>query len=245
MMLGLPAVVAGTFEPVKPSNRLLASLSAADLALLGPFRESSLERGAVLQEPGRAIEHVYFPLGGVISLVVRMQSGEIVETVPIGREGALGTGIALGASRPLVTAIVQLPGMAVRIPAAQFQAAASRSIPIRRLAIHCSELLTGEMQQSVACSMLHDAEARLCRYLLQTSDRIGSDLVPLTQDVLAQMLGVRRTTVTIEARLLQSKGLIRYRRGQIQIVDRAALEGAACECYRSIRDLTDRLLLSA
>jgi CRP-like cAMP-binding protein len=245
MNLGLPVAVAGAFEMAKPSNRLLASLPAADLALLGPFRESPLERGAVLQEVGRAIEHVYFPLGGMISLVVRMRSGETVETVPIGREGALGTGIVLGASRTLTAAIVQLPGMAIRIPAAQFQASASRSIGLRRLATQCNELLIGEMQQSVACSILHDAEARLCRYLLQTSDRIGSDLIPLTQDVLAQMLGVRRTTVTIEARLLQSRGLIRYRRGQIQIVDRAALESAACECYRSVRELTDRLLFGA
>jgi CRP-like cAMP-binding protein len=241
MLVSFPPVISGALKP-RSSNRLLASLPAADLALLAPFRESLLPRGMVLQEPGRPIEHVYFPLGGMISLIMRMQGGETVEIVPIGREGALGTGVALGSGRALVTAIVQLPGMVARIPAAQFQEAASRSSAVRQLATCCNELLIANMQQSVACSTLHDAEARLSRCLLQTADRIGGDLVPLTQDVLAQMLGVRRTTVTIVARLLQSAGLIRYRRGQIQLVDRAALEKGACECYRSIRELTDRLL---
>jgi hypothetical protein len=106
-------------------------------------------------------------------------------------------------------------------------------------------LLISNIQQSVACSTLHDAEARLSRCLLQTADRVGGGLIPLTQDLAAQMLGVRRTTVTIVARLLQAAGLIRYRRGQIQIVDRAALEKKACECYRSVRELTDRLLPEA
>jgi len=244
------SVMLVSFSPVtsgpasaKPANRLLASLSAADLALLAPFRESNLPRGTVLQEPGGPIEHVYFPLTGMISLVMRMQGGEMVEIVAIGREGALGTGVALGGGRALATAVVQLPAMVARIPAAQFQEAASRSSAVRQLAWRCNELLVAEMQQSVACSTLHDAQARLARCLLQTSDRIGGALVPLTQDLLAQTLGVRRTTVTIIARLLQSEGLIRYRRGQIQIVDRAALEQQACECYRSIRDLRDRLLL--
>jgi CRP-like cAMP-binding protein len=239
-----PGIIAGP-RPAKPSNRLLASLSAADLALLAPFRESHLPRGMVLQEPGREIEHVYFPLSGMISLIMRMQGGETIEIAAIGREGALGTGVALGSGRAPASAIIQLPGTVARIPSAQFQEAARRSGAVRRLATSCNELLIAELQQSVACSLLHDAEARLCRCLLQTSDRIGGDLVPLTQDVLAQMLGVRRTTVTIVARLLQSAGLIRYRRGQIQIVDRAALEAGACECYRSIRELTGSLLLDA
>jgi CRP-like cAMP-binding protein len=238
--LSSPAIFGG-LKP-RSSNRLLASLSAADVALLGPFRESLLPRGMVLQEPGSTIEQVYFPLGGMISLVMRMQGGEAVEIVPIGREGALGTGVALGSPRALATAVVQLPGTVARIPAAQFQEAAGRSSAVRQLASCCNELLIADIQQSVACSTLHDAEARLSRCLLQAADRIGGDLLPLTQDVMAQMLGVRRTTVTIVARLLQGEGLIRYRRGQIQIVDRAALEKRACECYRSIRELTDHLL---
>jgi CRP-like cAMP-binding protein len=249
MLVSFPSAIAAVSPPAasgalrpRSSNRLLASLSAADLALLGPFRESLLPRGMVLHEPGTRIEHVYFPLGGMISLVMRMRGGETVEIVSIGREGALGTGVALGIPRALPTAIVQLPGMVVRIPAAQFQEAASRSSTVRQIASCCNELLIANIQQSVGCSTLHDAEARLSRFLLQTADCIGGGLVPLTQDVVAQMLGVRRTTVTIVARLLKAAGLIRYRRGQIHIVDRAALEKKACECYGSVRELTDRLL---
>jgi CRP-like cAMP-binding protein len=232
-----PNVAAGRL-----SNRLLASLSAPDLALLAPFRETLLQRGTVLQDSGGAIEYVYFPLGGMISLVVRMQSGEMVEAATIGREAALGTGVALGSRRAVGTAIVQLPGLMARIPRAQFEAAASRSSAIRELAAACNDLLIGQIQQSVACNTLHDAEARLCRWLLQTSDIIGGDMIPLTQDFLAQMLGVRRTTVTIIARVLQDRGLIRYRRGQIQIVDRPALEKGACECYRAVRQIQESVI---
>jgi CRP-like cAMP-binding protein len=244
MLVSFPPA-ASSPTSAKPSNRLLASLSAADLALLGPFRESTLPRGTVLQEPGGTIEHVYFPLTGMLSLVMRMQGGEMVEIVAIGREGALGTDVALGGGRALATAVVQLPAMVTRVPAVQFQEAARRSSAVRQLAWRCNESLIAEMQQSIACSTLHDAQARLARYLLQTSDRIGGAPVPLTQDILAQTLGVRRTTVTIIARLLQSEGLIRYRRGQIQIVDRVALEGQACECYRSIHRHRERLLPEA
>jgi CRP-like cAMP-binding protein len=224
------------------SNRLLASLSPPDLALLAPLRESLLQRGTVLQDSGGAIEHVYFPLGGMISLVVRMQSGEMVEVATIGRDAALGTAVAFGSRRAVGTAIVQLPGLVARIPCSQFEVAARRSSAIRELAAACNDLLIGQIQQSVACNTLHDAEARLCRWLLQASDIVGGDMIPLTQDFLAQMLGVRRTTVTIIARLLQDRGLIRYRRGQIQIVDRAVLEKGACECYRAVRDMTERVL---
>ena len=235
--------VARSIEPAVSPNRLLAALPPVDFALLAPFlRETPLARGTVLHEPGDLIEQVYFPFGGMVSLVVAMRSGETVETATIGREGELGTGVALGSRRAIGTAIVQLSGTAARVTSAQFEVAAGRSGAIRDLATCCNDLLIAQVQQSVACNTLHDAEARLCRSLLQTSDHVGSDMIPLTQDFLSQMLGVRRTTVTIVARILQSAGMIRYRRGQIQIVDRAALEESACECYRSIRQLTDRLL---
>src|SRR5579862_6173208 len=149
MLVSFPPVVSAGPRPAKSSNRLLASLPSADLALLAPFRESLLPRGAVLQEPGGPIEHVYFPLNGMISLVMRMRGGETIEIVPIGREGALGTDAALGSTRALATAIVQLPAMVARIPSAQFQEAAGRSSAVRQLATRCNELLIAEMQQSV------------------------------------------------------------------------------------------------
>jgi CRP-like cAMP-binding protein len=229
--------------PVRTFNRLLAALPAAELASLTPaIKDVGLERGTVLQRPGDAIEHVYFPHSGMISVVVVMQTGEEVETATIGREGALGTGVALGSRHATSRALVQLPGMAARIPAAQFVAAASRSAAIRDIAARYNTLLIAQIQQSVACNALHDAEARLCRWLLSCSDRVNSDTIPLTQEFLGQMLGVRRTTVTIVARMLQAAGMIRYRRGVIQIIDRAALEEGACECYATTRRHIEWLL---
>jgi CRP-like cAMP-binding protein len=221
----------------------LAALPAAELASLTPFlKDVVLERGAVLQHPGDVVEQVYFPRSGMISVVVVMRTGEEVETATVGREGALGTGVALGSRRATGRALVQLPGAAARIPAAQFVAAASRSGVIHDIAARYNTLLIAQIQQSVACNALHDAEARLCRWLLSCSDRVNSDTIPLTQEFLGQMLGVRRTTVTIVARMLQAAGMIRYRRGVIQIVDRAALEEGACECYATTRQHFDVLL---
>jgi CRP-like cAMP-binding protein len=134
-----------------------------------------------------------------------------------------------------------LPGTAAWISASRFYAAASESRAIRDLVVRYNDLLLAQVQQSVACNALHALEARLCRWLLQTHDCIDGDAIPLTQEFLGQMLGVRRTTVTIAARLLQSAGLIRYRRGLIQILDRAALEEIACECYAAVRRNADQV----
>jgi CRP-like cAMP-binding protein len=134
-----------------------------------------------------------------------------------------------------------LPGTAAWISGAQFHAAANQSQAIRDLIVRYNDLLLAQVQQSVACNALHALEARLCRWLLQTHDYIDGDAIPLTQEFLGQMLGVRRTTVTLAARLLQSAGLIRYRRGLIHIVDRAALEEIACECYAVVKHNADRV----
>ena len=243
-ILSVPApLVARGGAPGGTLNRLLAALPAAELASLTPaMKDVALERGAVLQRPGDIVEHIYFPHSGMISVVVVMQTGEEVETATIGREGALGTGVALGSRHATGRALVQLPGTAARIPAAQFVAAASRSAAIRDIAARYNTLLIAQIQQSVACNALHDAEARLCRWLLNCSDCVNSDTIPLTQEFLGQMLGVRRTTVTIVARMLQAAGMIRYRRGVIQIIDRAALEEGACECYATTRQHLEWLL---
>jgi len=158
-----------------------------------------------------------------------MQSGATVETATIGRGGVIGASAALGARWTFGRAVVQLAGSAAWLSAAQFHAAANECRAIRDLIVRYNDLLLAQVQQSVACNALHALEARLCRWLLQTHDCVDGDAIPLTQEFLGQMLGVRRTTVTIAARLLQSAGLIRYRRGLIHIVDRAALEEIACE----------------
>jgi len=228
------------------TNRFLAALPLNDFSLLAPhLRIVELTRGVVLHEAGEPIEHVYFPHTGMVSVVTIMRNGATVETASLGRTGVIGAGAGFGGRRGIGRAIVQLPGTASRMPAARFHAAAQESAAIRELAVRYNDLLIAQIQQSVACNALHTLEARLCRWLLQTHDCVGGDTIPLTQEFLGQMLGVRRTSVTLAARLLQSAGLIRYRRGHIQVVDRAALEDAACECYAAIQEHTDEVFPAA
>jgi CRP-like cAMP-binding protein len=195
----------------------------------------------MLHEVGEEIEHVYFPHTGMVSLVAVMQSGATVETATIGWSGVIGASAGLGAKSTIARAVVQLPGTAAWIGAAQFRAAAAQSQATRDLIVRYNDLLLAQVQQSVACNALHALEARLCRWLLQTHDCTGGNAIPLTQEFLGQILGVRRTTVTIAARLLQSAGLIRYRRGHIQVLDRSALEDISCECYAVIRQNADKV----
>jgi CRP-like cAMP-binding protein len=216
-------------------NRFLATLPPHDFALLAPqLRTITLERGVMLHDVGEEIEHVYFPHTGMVSLVAVMQSGATVETATVGRGGVIGASAGLGAKSTFGRAVVQLPATAAWISALQFRAAANQSQAIRDLIVRYNDLLLAQVQQAVACNALHALEARLCRWLLQTHDCTDGDAIPLTQEFLGQMLGVRRTTVTAAARLLRSAGLIRYRRGLIQIVDRRALEDIACECYAAV-----------
>lgn len=223
-------------------NRFLATLPPHDFSLLAPYlRTTALERGVMLYDVGEEIEHVYFPHTGMVSPVAVMQSGETVETATIGRSGVVSASAGLGARSTFARVIVQLPGTAAWLSASQFHAAANQSAPIRDLIVRYNDLLLAQIQQSVACNALHALEARLCRWLLQTHDCLDGDTIPLTQEFLGQMLGVRRTTVTIAARLLQSAGLIRYRRGLIQILDRKALEEIACECYAMVRQNADKV----
>jgi CRP-like cAMP-binding protein len=223
-------------------NRCLASLPAKDFALLAPhLRAVPLERGAMLHDAGDELDHVYFPHSGMVCRVAVMRSGATVETAIVGRAGVLGFTAGFGPRRATARAAVQIPGQAARIAAAQFQAAVRESSAIRDLLVGYNDLVLAQVQQCVACNALHYLEARLCRWLLQTHDCVDGDAIPLTQETLGQMLGVRRTTLTVVARLLQSAGMIRYRRGLIHVVNRAKLEENACECYGVIKQHTDRL----
>jgi CRP-like cAMP-binding protein len=223
-------------------NRFLATLPPHDFALLAThLRTIRLERGVMLHDVGEEIEHVHFPHTGMVSLVAVMQNGTTVETATIGRGGVIGASAGLGAQSTFGRAVVQLSGTAAWISAAQFRAAVNQSQAIRDLVVRYNDLLLAQIQQAVACNALHALEARLCRWLLQTHDCIDGDGIPLTQELLGQMLGVRRTTVTMAAQLLQRAGLIRYRRGLIQIVDRPALEDIACECYAVVRHNADKI----
>ena len=229
------------------SNRLLASLPPSDRSLLDPFLESvTLYQSEVLFEPGDDVTRTYFPCASTMaSLVVMMQSGRAAEAATVGREGALGGIVSSGYKPAFARAEVQIPGPALRIETARLEEAKGRSASLRDLFSRYADVLLAQIVQSVACNALHSLEARCCRWLLTTQDRVNSAEIPLTQEALAEMLGVQRTTVTSVARALRARGLIRYARGQIAILDRARLEAAACECHAAVKQHFDRVLPEA
>src|ERR1700730_14949937 len=225
---GSPAVT----RPGGIGNRLLAALPPADFDLLAPELEKvALDQDMVLSRAGDQIEQVFFPDRGAISLMINMADGQTVATAAIGREGAVGILSVLGPSPSAITAVVRAAGTASRIPASRFHAAFNRSPAIRHaVQIHIRAMLM-QFQLGVACNALHPVKARMARWLLHFRDRIDHDLLPLTQEALSQILGVRRTTVTLLMRNLRASGAIRSdRRGQIEI-DRSRLAAAACECH--------------
>jgi CRP-like cAMP-binding protein len=194
-----------------------------------------LPRDLVLHEPGAQVEDVYFPVSSILSVITLMEDGRSVESCTIGRESAHGLLYALGAKTAFNRVIVQIGGSALVMPGQR----------IRELAISNPTLLEAmsryaqgndvQAEQSVACNALHDVEARLCRWILTAADRIDEPVLRLTQEYLAFMLGVQRTTVTAAAQSLQAAGLISYRRGEITLVDRPGLEERVCECYDHVR----------
>jgi CRP-like cAMP-binding protein len=240
------AAVHQTLAKPGSHNLLLASLPPPDLAALaGHLREIELAQGTLLQEQGDPVEHVYFPSGGIVSLLAVMRQGEAIEIATIGREGAVGSLAGLGPRHSHTRSVVQVAGLALRIPASRFRAAAQDSAGIRDIIVRYGEMLLIQVQQTAACNALHDVEARLSRWLLQARDRLDTNTIQLTHEFLSQMLGVRRTTVTVVANMLQQAGLIRYHRGRIEILDQAGLEARACECYGSIRRQISDLIAAA
>jgi CRP-like cAMP-binding protein len=225
---------------VHARNRLLTALDPEDFALLAPhLRQGQLNQGAVLQESGDSIQSVYFPQSGMISLLAVMEAGNGVETATIGREGAVGVMAGLGGRRATGRAVVQLTGAFSQIALSPFQNALARSDSLRSLIARYNDTQMTLVYQVAGCNALHQVTSRLCRWLLQTHDRGEGDVIPLTQEFLSEMLGVQRTTVTVLARELQALGLIEYRRGRIEILDRARLEQRACECYMTARRKID------
>lgn len=217
-------------------NRLLAALPAETLAAMASdLRQVALIQGAPIYQAGEPIHEIYFPQSGMISLLVVNGAGQAVETTTVGREGAVGLHCAFGPRRSFTRAMAQVAGRFSVIRASQFAQIARNDAALRDIIQRYTELLWAEAQQIAACNAMHGASSRLCRWLLQSADRTGSDKLTLTQELLAQMLGVRRTTVTLLAQSLQKKGLIKYSRGNVTIVNRGGLQACACECYRIIR----------
>jgi CRP-like cAMP-binding protein len=225
------------------SNHFLASLDAADLALIQPhLRMVELPQETVLFEAGDTIQTVYFLHKGVTSIVVDLSSGETIEAGMIGLDGVVGGASALDGAVSLNRAVVQIAGAASALNAKQFSHAVEQSRALRAMLNRHEHFLFAQAQQSAACNVSHALEARLARWLLRCRDLLHSEDLALTQEFLADMLGVTRTSVTLVANTLQQAGLIRYRRGHIRIVNVDRLKVCACECYAKLRAHSARLL---
>lgn len=219
------------------ANRLLGALPRADFDLLSSHLTiETFAQGAVLAEAGDEINHAHFPNNGMISLLTILRDGKAIETGTIGREGVFGAAAAFGLHRSRVRAIVQLPMTSALLPAPALRRAAESSKAIKLLCVRYNEVLLAQARITAACNALHMIEARFCRWLLQTSHVSGSNTVPLTQEFLSEMLGVRRTSVTEVASKLQSAGLISYSRGVIQLLDPHALRQRSCECFETLQE---------
>lgn len=223
-------------------NKLLASLPRNHYERLLPHLTTvSLPQGDVLVEAGEQVDQVYFPHNGMLSLLAVLRDGKAVEIATVGREGVVGAMAGLGLYKSLVRVVVQMPLVCSRIAVTHFRTAANGSDPMRNLCIRYNEVLLSQARVTAACNALHSIEARFCRWLLQSADRAASDTIGLTQEFLAEMLGVRRTSVTEVASKVQSAGAISYSRGVIKILDRQVLMRMSCECYVTLVDQSKSL----
>jgi CRP-like cAMP-binding protein len=227
---------------VPADNKRLAALPRADFdRLLQHFTTVLLDQGTVLIEAGDEVDQIYFPHYGMLSLLAVLRDGKAIETATVGREGVVGGMAGLGVYKSLVRIVVQMPTACTKIAAPHFRTVAATSDPLRNICIRYNEVLLSQARVTAACNALHSIEARFCRWLLQCADRAASDIVPLTQEFLAEMLGVRRTSVTEVASKVQSAGAITYSRGVIKILDRTALMRTSCECYETLVDQSSML----
>ena len=229
--------------PPQSRNHLLAVIPASEFREVQPHLTTvDLRAKDRLSEPDRAIAAVYFPLDAVLSMAAIDRDEEAVEVGSVGCEGMAGLAVLLGAEQSTSRVVVQIGGQAERMDAVVLQREARRNEHFRRLLHLYVQAFMTQIAQSTACNRLHAAEQRLARWLLICRDRVGRDEMPITQQTMSVMLGVRRATVTEAASALQREGLIRYRRGVVAIVDRPGLEAATCECYGIVREEFDRLL---
>lgn len=228
-------------EPIK--NRLLAGLPPEDLSeLLQHLEPVTLPRKQVLYEVGAPLDRLYFIEEGLASVLTTMEDGASSEVGMVGFEGAIGVSALLGGSVSAQYVVMQLPGRGHHIAAKHCKSVFDQSPKVRRVVLRFIEDLLNLSAQTAGCNRLHSVEQRSARWLLMASDRIRCNVLPLTQEFLAAMLGVRRSGVSEAMSELQHSGLIRYRRGEITIVDRAGLEQTGCECYRLDKQRIDRAL---
>jgi CRP-like cAMP-binding protein len=217
-------------------NRILRQLPAHELKVVEPLLSYvELKHETVLQPAEEEIKQVYFPLSGMVSLLSVMRCGDAIEHGIVGSDGIVGGSCAIDGRMTFGQATVQLDATAMKMNARDFISAYRGSEHLRSLVNKYQMVLLVQAQHNAACHALHSVNSRLCRWLLQSQDMIGSNELYLTQQFLSHMLGVRRNTVSVEAHILQKAGLVRYARGHITLLDRSGIEQCACECYASIR----------
>jgi CRP-like cAMP-binding protein len=227
----------------RPPNGLLQALPAAEFQSLSPHLETvELTKGAALTEAGAPLQHVYLPHSGVVSMMVGLSEGQTVEVAMIGRDSLVGIAAALDAGPVLTDAIVVVPGTASALKAEDLRAVTDRSSVLRRHLARHEQALLVQAQQSAACNASHSVESRLSRLLLRARELSDSEGLPLTQEFLAQMIGVRRNAVSIVAHAFQQAGFVSYSRGHIEIRDIDGLRRTSCECYAAVRMQCERLL---
>ena len=225
-------------------NHLLAALSAAELKRLLPHLEPiPMPLGHVLYESGRPLDHVYFPTTAIISLLYVLEDGASAEIAVVGNEGLVGISLFMGGESTPSRAVVQSAGQALRLAAGHLRAEFNRGGSMQHLLLRYTQALITQMAQTAVCNRHHSVDQQLCRWLLLSLDRLPSDELVMTQELIANMLGVRREGVTAAAGKLQKAGVIDYARGRIKVLNRPKLEKMSCECYQVVKRECDRLEL--
>jgi CRP-like cAMP-binding protein len=228
---------------IPQQNHLLAALPASDYQRLAPHLELiSLKLGEVLYEPGVQLRYVYFPTTSIVSLLYVMEDGASAEIAIVGNEGILGISLFMGGETTPSRAVVQSAGYGYRLKAQLLKDEFQRFGPMLHLLLRYTQALITQMAQTAVCNRHHSVDQQLCRWLLLSLDRLASNELSMTQELIANMLGVRREGVTEAAGKLQDAGLISYRRGRITVLDRPGLEARSCECYEVVKKELDRLL---
>jgi CRP-like cAMP-binding protein len=223
-------------------NHLLAALTAAELEPLLPnMTLTRLALGSVLYDPGSRMDDVYFPVSGVVSLLYTLEDGHTTELAIVGNDGLVGIALLLGGETTPSQAVVQIAGYAYRVRSSVIVAEFRKGSGTSHVLLRYIQSLMTQMVQTAVCNRHHTVEQQLCRWLLLSLDRLQSNTVRMTQELISNMLGVRRSGVTQAARKLQAAGVIEYTRGHITVPDRANLEAHACECYAVVKKETDRL----
>ena len=229
-------------RPDPRKNRLLAALPADEWARWLPALEPvDMPLGDVLYESGMAMTHVYFPTTSIVSLLYVMEDGASAEIAVVGNEGIVGISLFMGGETTPSRSVVQSAGEGFRMRGQLLKDEFSRSGPVLHLLLRYTQSLITQMAQTAVCNRHHSLDQQLCRWLLLSLDRLQASELVMTQELIANMLGVRREGVTEAAGKLQAEGLIRYSRGHIRVLDREGLEARACECYGVVRRETDRL----